>query len=112
MKYYRCDNPDCGFLTEEEPDVCPRCGGTFFQPVDEEEFTGSDWVQMGNRAVDEDRDTDALGVLPAGRRHGRCAGIDESGLVPGGRRWRGGVIPRQAGGAVCSGRGPGTTYRL
>ena len=30
MNYYRCENPDCGFLAEEEPDVCPRCGGTFF----------------------------------------------------------------------------------
>ena len=30
MNYYRCENPDCGFLAEEEPDVCPQCGGTFF----------------------------------------------------------------------------------
>ena len=60
MNYYRCENPDCGFLAEEEPDVCPHCGGTFFQPVDEEELTGPDWVQLGNRAVDEGRHTDAL----------------------------------------------------
>ena len=27
MDYYRCENPDCGFVAEsEEPDVCPRCG--------------------------------------------------------------------------------------
>ena len=25
MNYYRCENPDCGFLAEEEPDVCPQC---------------------------------------------------------------------------------------
>ena len=24
MNYYRCENPDCGFLAEEEPDVCPQ----------------------------------------------------------------------------------------
>ena len=60
MNYYRCENPDCGFLAEEEPDVCPHCGGTFFLSVDEEELTGSDWVQLGNRAVDEERNTDAL----------------------------------------------------
>ena len=60
MNYYRCENPDCGFLAEEEPDVCPHCGGTFFQSVDEEELTGPDWVQLGNRAVDEGRHTDAL----------------------------------------------------
>lgn len=29
MNYYRCENPDCGFLAEEEPDVCPQCGDTF-----------------------------------------------------------------------------------
>ena len=44
MNYYRCENPDCGFLAEEEPDVCPQCGGTFFLSVDEEELTGPDWV--------------------------------------------------------------------
>ena len=41
MNYYRCENPDCGFLAEEEPDVCPQCGGTFFLSVDEEELTGA-----------------------------------------------------------------------
>ena len=60
MNYYRCENPDCGFLAEEEPDVCPQCGDTFFLSVDEEELTGPDWVQLGNRAVDEERPTDAL----------------------------------------------------
>ncbi len=29
MNYYRCENPDCGFLAEEEPDVCPQCGAPF-----------------------------------------------------------------------------------
>ena len=38
MDFYRCENPDCGFVAEaEEPDVCPRCGGTFFAAVVEEE---------------------------------------------------------------------------
>ena len=32
MDYYRCENPDCGYLAEEEPDICPRCGGTFSRP--------------------------------------------------------------------------------
>ena len=27
MIFYRCENPDCGFVAEQEPDVCPRCGG-------------------------------------------------------------------------------------
>lgn len=29
MNYYRCENPDCGFLAEEEPDVCPSAGAPF-----------------------------------------------------------------------------------
>ena len=66
MNYYRCENPDCGFLAEEEPDVCPQCGGTFFLSVDEEELTGPDWVQLGNRAVDEERADGRAGLLPTG----------------------------------------------
>src|SRR5699024_933360 len=60
MEYYRCENPDCGYLAEQEPDACPCCGGVFFLRVDEEDLAGSDWVQLGNRAVDEERGTDAL----------------------------------------------------
>lgn len=60
MDFYRCENPDCGLVAEEEPDVCPRCGGTFFTGVAEEEMTASDWVSLGNQAVDEKRETDAL----------------------------------------------------
>ena len=52
MNYYRCENPDCGFLAEEEPDVCPQCGGTFFLSVEEEDLTVPDWLQVGKRAVD------------------------------------------------------------
>ena len=45
MEYYRCENPDCGFVAEnQEPDVCPRCGGTFFLSVPEEELTAIDDV--------------------------------------------------------------------
>mgnify|MGYP000950399769 FL=1 len=49
MECYRCENPDCGFTLEEEPDVCPHCGGTFFLRIDEEEMTASDWVSLGGR---------------------------------------------------------------
>ena len=24
MDFYRCENPDCGFVAEEEPDICPK----------------------------------------------------------------------------------------
>ena len=71
MDYYRCENPDCGYMAEQEPDVCPRCGGTFFLSVPEEELTGSDWVQLGNRAVDEDRGSEALACYQ------RAAALDD-----------------------------------
>ena len=85
MDFYRCENPDCGFVAEEEPDVCPRCGGTFFTAVTEEEMTASDWVNLGNQAVDEKRETDALAAYqrrPALRPR-RTPG---SGPAPSGRR--------------------------
>ena len=47
MDYYRCENPDCGYIAEEEPDICPQCGGTFFIPLVEEDLTGGDWVNLG-----------------------------------------------------------------
>ena len=48
MEYYRCENPDCGFVAEnQEPDVCPRCGETFFLSVPEEELTGQRLGDIG-----------------------------------------------------------------
>ena len=79
MNDYRCENPDCGFLAEEEPDVCPHCGGTFFLSVDEEELTGSDWVQLGNRAVDEERNTDALACYQQAAAAGDVLGLTNLG---------------------------------
>ena len=76
MDYYRCENPNCGFLAGEEPDVCPRCGGTFFTPLLEEDLTGGDWVWLGNQAVDEKRGTDALACY----QHAAALG-DDSGLT-------------------------------
>ena len=101
MNYYRCENPDCGFLAEEEPDVCPHCGGTFFLSVDEEELTGSDWVQLGNRAVDEERNTDALACYQQAAAAGDALGLTNLGWC-----LEAGGSPAGSG-AVCPGRGPG-----
>ena len=60
MDFYRCENPDCGYVAEEEPDICPSCGGTFFTPLLEEDLTAGDWVRLGSQAVDQGRETDAL----------------------------------------------------
>lgn len=107
MNYYRCENPDCGFLAEEEPDVCPQCGGTFFLSVDEEELTGPDWVQLGNRAVDEERPTDALACYQ------QAAALDDMlGVTNLGWSWRrgracrrppagGGLYAQAAAGTIC-----------
>ena len=60
MDYYRCENPDCGYIAEEEPDRCPRCGGTFFLSLTEEELSARDWVILGNLAADGKRNLEAL----------------------------------------------------
>ena len=71
MDYYRCENTDCGFVAEEEPDICPHCGGTFFIAMTEEELSAGDWVSLGNHAVDEKRETDALAYYQ------RAAALDD-----------------------------------
>ena len=47
MEYYRCENPDCGYIAQEEPDICPQCGGTFFAPLLEH------WDEQDCAALDE-----------------------------------------------------------
>ena len=79
MECYRCENPDCGFTLEEEPDVCPHCGGTFFLRIDEEEMTASDWVSLGGQAVDEKRDTDALAYYQRASAMGDVQGLTNLG---------------------------------
>ena len=79
MECYRCENPDCGWAMESEPDVCPRCGGTFFQRVDEEEMTGGDWVALGGQAVDEGRRTDALACYQRAAAMGDVLGLTNLG---------------------------------
>ena len=79
MDYYRCENPDCGFVAEEEPDVCPRCGGTFFTALTEDEMTASDWVSMGNQAVDDKRETDALACYQRAAAMGDPLGLTNLG---------------------------------
>ena len=97
MEYYRCENPDCGFTAEMEPDACPRCGGAFFFAVNEEELSAANWVSLGNQAVEEKRETDALAYY-------QRAAADKPGMVSGGRR---GCPRRSEAGsfAICAGGG-------
>ena len=62
MEYYRCENVNCAFAAAEEPEVCPLCGGSFFFSLPEEELTAANWNYLGSRAVDEERNVDALAV--------------------------------------------------
>ena len=45
---YKCTNPSCGCLTEEEapPALCPECGSSM-REIREEEMTGRDWAALG-----------------------------------------------------------------
>ena len=79
MEFYRCENTDCGFLAEEEPDVCPHCGGTFFQKLDEDELTAGDWVSLGNQAVEAQRNTDALASYQRAAAMGDALGLTNLG---------------------------------
>ena len=45
---YKCTNPSCGCLTEEEapPALCQECGSSM-REIREEEMTGRDWAALG-----------------------------------------------------------------
>ena len=55
MEFYRCENPDCGFVTEDPNlEKCPECGGTFFIPVEEEYISGYGWLCLADQARDKE----------------------------------------------------------
>ena len=47
--FYRCTDPDCRALLEEErrPDRCPHCGRAMRQ-IPEGQLDGRDWAMLGN----------------------------------------------------------------
>ena len=108
MDFYRCENPDCGYVAEEEPDICPSCGGTFFTPLLEEDLTAGDWVRLGSQAVDQGRETDALACYQRAAAMDDPLGLTNLGwcLEAGigvrrtpGRRWC--STPRPPPGSIC-----------
>ena len=55
----------------KNPTFAPAAAVRFFIALNEEEMTAGDWVSMGNRAVDEKRETDALACYQ------RAAALDD-----------------------------------
>ena len=48
MEIHHCENPVCRFVTRHAvPDMCPLCGGAFFQPSDGSDLVAADWVTLG-----------------------------------------------------------------
>ena len=81
---YRCTNPDCPCVIEQEtrPACCPECGRTM-APVEEEALDGQQWVALGSfwaergesggaRALTCFRRAAALGNVPGISNLGWC----------------------------------------
>ena len=61
MEYFRCDSPDCGYVTEDANlEKCPECGGTFFIPVEEEYVSGYGWLCLADQAQEKGDNAKAL----------------------------------------------------
>lgn len=62
-------------LQKKNRTYVPHCGGTFFLPLEEEMLASSDWVNLGNRAVDEKRETEALACYQRATAMGDLSGL-------------------------------------
>ena len=67
LEYFRCDSPDCGYVTEN-PDLekCPRCGGTFFIPVEEDYVSGYGWMCLADEAEENEDYEKAIAYINRG----------------------------------------------
>ena len=64
MEFFRCDNPDCGYVTEDSSlEKCPQCGGDFLIPVEEDYISGSGWLTLADQAEDRGENEKALGYV-------------------------------------------------
>ena len=61
MDFFRCDSPDCGYVTDDPNlEVCPHCGGTFFIPVEEDYVSGYGWMCLADQAEEKEENEKAL----------------------------------------------------
>ena len=64
MEIHHCENPVCRFVTRHAvPDMCPLCGGAFFQPSDGSDLVAADWVALGIESKTDGRFDDAFLTL-------------------------------------------------
>ena len=92
MEYFRCDNSDCGYVTEDPNlEKCPQCGGDFFIPVEEDYISGYGWLCLADQAEEKQENEKALGYIqraldeeypPAIYRMGVCYLRGQLGLEP------------------------------
>ena len=69
MEFYRCDSPDCDFVTDDPNlEVCPHCGGTMFIPVEEDYISGHGWLCLSDAALDAGDEGRALQYLERAAR--------------------------------------------
>ena len=73
MEYYRCESPDCEFVTmQEDRELCPLCGGTAFVPVTEEEITPRGWLSLCREAARAGNQEQAFGFCCRGGEDPAC----------------------------------------
>ena len=99
MDLYRCESPECDFVTAN-PDLeqCPVCGGAFFVPATEEEVAPHGWFYLSQEAARAHRETDAYEASARGAVLGDAACQCEQGRrLHEGR----GVARDQAAAAAC-----------
>ena len=61
MEFFRCDSPDCGYVTDDPNlEVCPHCGGTFFIPVEEDYVSGYGWMCLADQAEEKGENEKAM----------------------------------------------------
>ena len=78
LELYRCESPDCEYVTENpQADRCPLCGGTFFVKAEEGEVTPKGWLGLCREADRDGRQPDAYAFCRRGAETGDPACLCE-----------------------------------
>lgn len=98
MDLYRCESPECDFVTAN-PDLeqCPVCGGAFFVPATEEEVAPHGWFYLSQEAARAHRETDAYAASARGAKGDAACQCEQGRRLHEGR----GVARDQAAAAAC-----------